>query len=260
MSGVALVGAGLLTGWGPGVAALPADARAAAAGRAVITVETPRLDGDRFRRATRECLLGVAAVDALLTDAGLSREAIEGNGTALLYVTAGAYGASNRAFIESAAAGTLHFPYTAASAVPAEVSIEFGLTGRYVILIGGATATIDALWQAGRLVSTGVCPRALVLAVETFTECADLWRRSRWLLRRPLVEAAACVLLGPGSGGLRVGPGEAAAVLERVAARRAGETLACEPLVALALARASREDWGALTGRWRGRRAVLVTA
>ena len=260
MSGVALLGAGLLTGWGPGLAALPAEAGAAAAGRTVIAVETPRLDGDRFRRATRECLLAVAAVDALLTDAGLSREAIEGGATALIYVTAGAYGASNRAFVESAAPGTLHFPYTAASAVPAEVSIEFGLTGRYLILIGGAATTIDALWQAGRLVSTGACQRALVLAVETFTECADLWRRSRWLLRSPLVEAAGCVLLGAGRAGLRVGPGEAAAGLERTTARRAGETLACEPLVALALARASGEDWGTLTGHWRGRRAVLTTA
>ena len=49
---------GLVTGWGEGAAALPPDARAAAGGRAVIPLERPALDGERFRRATRECLLG----------------------------------------------------------------------------------------------------------------------------------------------------------------------------------------------------------
>ena len=59
-----VLGVGLLTGWGAGVAALPEDARRAAGERRVVTAATPPLAGERFRRATRECLLGVAAVEA----------------------------------------------------------------------------------------------------------------------------------------------------------------------------------------------------
>src|SRR5439155_25387761 len=143
------------------------------------------------RRATRECLLGVAAVEAALRESGLSRAAVAGPRTALVYVTAAAYAASNKEFIEGAGT-TLHFPYTAPSAVPAEVAIEYGLTGGDVILVGGAAAAVDALWQAGTLLAAGRADTALVLAVETFDECADLWARGRWAAPRPLVEAAAC--------------------------------------------------------------------
>ena len=65
---------GLLTGWGEGVAALPDEARAAARGRGVMPLPRPTLNGERFRRATRECLLGVVAVEAMLRDAGIDRE------------------------------------------------------------------------------------------------------------------------------------------------------------------------------------------
>jgi hypothetical protein len=253
----------VLTGWGEGLAALPADARRAAGSRSLIPFAAPLLRGERFRRATRECLSGVAAVYALLREAGLGSEAIEGGDTALIYVTAGAYGASNRAFIEAAGAGgresggALYFPYTAPSAVPAEVTIEFGLRGPYVILIGGAAATIEALWQAGRMLAEGACARALVLAVETFAECADLYGRGRWLVERPLVEAAACALLLPSDSGVRAGPAERASRLEETVRRRAGETFACAPLIGLALARAAGDDPWELTGRWRGRRLAL---
>jgi hypothetical protein len=250
-----------VTGWGAGVSALPADARAAAAGRRVVAFPSPPPAAERFRRATRECLLGVAAVEALLGDAGLAREDIRGSGTALVYVTAGAYGAANRAFVEggSVASSTLHFPYTAPSAVPGEVAIEFGLTGAYEILIGGAAATIDALWRATELLAGGRCARALVLAVETFAECEDLYARGRWLVRPPLVESAACALLMPGRLAATYAPAEAPSPLETLARARTGETLACAPLIALALARAAGEAGGvSLTGEWRGRRAGLT--
>src|SRR2546422_309531 len=133
---------------------------------------------------------------------------------------------------------TLHFPYTAPSAVPAEVAIEFGLTGPYVILLGGAAATIDGLWQATLQVGRGRCRRALVLAVETFSECEELWARGRWLLRPPLVESAACALLIPGPSRATYAPASTESPLEALARARAGETLACAPLIALALARA----------------------
>src|SRR6266849_137721 len=277
-TGTTVEAVAVLTGWGHGIRALPADAARAAAGRAVIPLFRPVLEGERFRRATRECLLGVAAVDSLLRESDITRDMIRGSATALIYVTGAAYGASNQAFIVAesmrqartegglsekrpgsvASSGTLHFPYTAPSAMAGEVAIEFGLTGPYGILIGGAAATIDALWQATRLLAGGRCERALVLAVETFEECAALYARGRWLVRRPLVEAAACALLVPGALRARYDAPRTPSTLETLARVRAGETLACAPLIALALAR----DGGAagsvsVTGEWRGRRAGL---
>lgn len=250
--------AGVLTGWGTGVAALPDDATRAAQGRRVMSIPRPALTGDRFRRATRECLLGVAAVEAMLTDGGLTREAIAGPDTGFVYVTAAAYGAANASFVKGEGQpGTLHFPYTAPSAVPAEVAIEFGLRGAYVILLGGASAAVDALWQADLLVRRGRCARALVLAVETFEDCEDLYERARWLAPGPLVEAAACVLVTADGPAIAYGSGGEASRLEAEVQARAGETLACGPLIALALARAQGQAAAAVTGRWRGRRARL---
>jgi len=261
MPGVDLEAVGVITGWGEGLHALPDDATGASAGQSSLTIERPSLDGERFRRATRECLLGVAAVQAVLAKSGRSAQDIDGGATALVYATAAAYGSSNRAFVEAApTAGTLHFPYTAASAVPAEVAIEFQLTGPYVIFVGGATATIEALAHAARLIERGECERALVLAVETFRECEDLHARTRWLLHRPLVESAACALLGAGTGRLSLADATAPSSLARHARRRAGETLACEPLIALALGLESGDDRLHVTGEWRGRRLGLEWA
>jgi hypothetical protein len=248
---------GLLTGWGEGVRALPEDAAAAAGGRRVIAIPRPDVTGDRFRRATRECLLAVGAVAAMLREAALGADDIAGARTGLVYVTAAAYGASNRNFIEGAG-GTLHFPYTAPSVVPAEVAIEYSLRGPYVIVIGGGSATLDALWQADRLLARGACERALVLAVETFAECADLYARARWVARAPLTEAAACALLLP--DGRRAARADASepSPLEALATRRAGTTLACGPLIAAALARAGGSARPVLTGQWRGRRGRVA--
>ena len=177
-AGVAVEGIAVLTGWGQGIQALPADAARAAAGRAVISLPRPELEGERFRRATRECLLGVAVVDTLLREHHIARDTVRGSATALIYVTGGAYGASNHAWVAADTArpaepddrsgerrrsvsGTLHFPYTAPSVMSGEVAIEFGLTGPYGILIGGAAATIDGLWQATVLLAAGRCERAL---------------------------------------------------------------------------------------------------
>ena len=263
MSGAALRGTdlravGVITGWGEGIAALPADAAGAAAGRSTLAIDRLPLPGERFRRATRECRLGVAAVQAMLDAAGMAREDIVGPDSALLYATAAGYGASNRAFIEAAATGSaLHFPYTAPSAVPAEVAIEFGLTGAYVIFTGGATTTLEALAHAAGLLRRGECERALILSVETFRECEDLHARGRWLLRRPLVESAACALLTAGAGRLSITDGPGPADLGADVRRRAGETLACEPLIALALGLESGDDRLCVTGEWRGRRLAL---
>lgn len=256
MSGASVAAIGLLTGWGVGLTALPDDARRAAAGRRVIPMARPTTVSDRFRRASRECLAAIAATDDALCAAGLDRDAVRGSGTGIVYVTTGAYASANRAFIEHTA-GTF-FPYTAPNAVPAEVTIELQLRGPYVTLIGGAATTLDGLWHAAGLLDAGACERVLVLAVETFEECADLYDRARWLLDRPLVEAAACaVLVVGGSAPLRYAVAGEAGTFDRQARARAGETLACEPLIALALGLEASVHAMHLTGAWRDRRVAL---
>ena len=247
---------GLLSGWGGGVATLPLDASKAAGGRSVLAVERPALDPDRFRRSRRECLMGVAAVSAMLEDAGLGPEAIAGERTALLFATAAAYAPSNREFIE-ARGGSMYFPYTAAAAVPAEVAIEFGLTGPYEILVGGAPVTMYAIARAAALLEMGACDRALVLAVEVFEECADLFERLRPPFEGPLVEGAACLWLEPGEGTLTFERRRGRSDEEGVR-RRLGEMLACEPLAALALARETvGHEAVQVQGSWRGETARL---
>jgi len=257
MRGPALRGLGVLSGWGRGAAALPEDARVAAAGRPVVSLGRPAREGERWRRATREGLLGLAAVEAALEDAGAERAAIAGAGTALVYVTAAAYGPSNRRFIEGAG-GSIHFAETAPAVAPAEVSIELGISGPYMILLGGPPATLRAIGHAAMLLETAACDRALVLAVEIFDECADLYARAGRLAGRPLVEAAACLWLERGDGVLRLGAG--AKSPEALALRRRlGETFACEPLLALDCWR-RRSPVGTLelTGRWRGEATRLT--
>ena len=259
---------GLHTGWGRGAAAVPASARAASAGRDVVPLDpsagalAPYV-GERFRRATRECLWALASVQAMLEDDGAAREAIAGDRTALIFVTAAVYAASNRAFIEGG--GGTHFAYTAPAVVPAEVAIEFGLTGASTVFIGGPPATLHAIRHAATLLHAGACDRALVLAVETFAECEDLYRRGRRLAGRPLVEAAACLWLEPGEGTLRLedaGTGSGGPRGADAVRRRVGETFACEPLAALALWHHAghRTPPGVppvLCGRWRGERVQL---
>jgi hypothetical protein len=248
---------GLVTGWGRGVAALPESPRDAAGGRAVVVATPSRVGSDRMRRATRECLLAVEAVDVLLEEGGLTPAALAGAGTALVYVTAAAYGASNRAFIEGGG-GALHFPYTAPSAVPAEVAIEFGVHGPYAVLIGGPAATIDALGHAAALLARGACARAVVLAVETFAECEGLHARGRWLVERPLVEAAAAALLEPGPPTPERGAVDARALRAGESVTGPANALSAGPLIALALAQARGASALTVRGRWRGREASLT--
>src|SRR5256885_13247689 len=57
-----VLGVGLLTAWGEGVAALPDDARRAAAERRVVATATPAIARERVRRATPEGPPAVAPV------------------------------------------------------------------------------------------------------------------------------------------------------------------------------------------------------
>jgi len=243
------------SGWGAGLGVLPEDARGAAGRRGVIPLGEPALDHERFRRATRDCLWGVAAVEAMLEDGGACRGAIAGDRTGLIYVTAAAYGPSNRAFIERTSA--VSFPYTAPAAVSAETAIEYGITGPVNIFIGGPVTTLRAIWQGAALLASGVCDRMLVLAVELFEECADLYGQTRRPSPDPLVEAAGCLWLEPGRGELRLDRGLARASRNGVR-KRLGETMACEPLAAIGLARPLPESGLTVDARGCGERARLM--
>jgi hypothetical protein len=251
-------GLGLLSGWGAGIDALPADAGLAAAGRPVVALPRPVRDGDRFRRSSREALLALAAVEAAIEDAGATRGAVAGDDTALVYVTAAAYGASNRHFIEGRS-GSIHFATTAPAVVPAEIAIELGVRGPYTILIGAGPAALRGIWHAAALLEAGACARALVLAVEIFEECADLYARGRRPSALPLVEAAGCVWLEAGRGTLSLEARRAPARGLSPVRGRLGETLSCEPIAALEAWR-RRGDAGTLDLRsaWRGELARLV--
>jgi Beta-ketoacyl synthase, N-terminal domain len=223
----------------------------------VLTLPRPEARDERHRRATRECLLALAAVEAMLEDARVGSSAIAGERTALLYATAAAYASSNREFI--AGGGSIHFAYTAPAVVPAEVAIEFGVTGPYSIFLGGPPATLRAIWQAAIWLDEGACDRALVLVVETFAECADLYWRARRLTGWPLVEGAGCLWLEPGRGQLLVDSRRAAAGRDGKSRAGSGQMFGCEPLATIE--RWRRAAVGGpleLTGFWRGERTRLA--
>jgi hypothetical protein len=216
-----IVSSGLISGWGTGLHSLPADARAAADGCRILPVVCPVSDQERLRRATRECALAVAAVELAIQSSPLTHSDLAGPRTALIYASASAYAAANWAFLTGGREQTVYFPYTAASAVPGEVTIQFGITGPYLSLLSGANAGIEALWQAALLLTHQQCDRAVVLGVETFTECEDLFAMGRWLLSAPLVETATCLIL------------ERHAVLARIGYRSGSDSNRLAPLEAV---------------------------
>lgn len=188
-------GTSLLTGWGEGLHCLPTDAYAAAAGRRILPLSTPQFADDHLRRATRECLLAITAVEQALLHSSWSATELAGQRTALVYASASSYVAANWAFLHADTSSAMYFPYTAPSAVPGEVSMYFNITGPYLSFLSGANAGLEALWQAATLLNTDQCDRALILGVETFIECEDLYTRGRRLFSMPLVETAVCLLL-----------------------------------------------------------------
>jgi len=188
-------GTSVITGWGEGLQSLPANATTAAAGRQILPLSTPQFADDRLRRATRECALAITAVEQALLHSSVSAADLAGQRTALVYASASSYVAANWAFLHADTSSVMYFPYTAPSAVPGEVSMYFNITGPYLSFLSGANAGLEALWQAVTLLNNDQCDRALILAVETFVECAELYTRGRRLLSWPLVETAVCLLL-----------------------------------------------------------------
>ncbi len=188
-------GYSLTTGWGEGLQSLPTNARDAANGRRILPAPTPVREDDRLRRATRECVLAVAAVEQALANSAMTRDDLEGPRTALIYASASAYASANWSFLTPDQGTAMYFPYTAPSAVPGEVTIQYGITGPYLSFLSGANAGIEALWHAATLLTTDQCDRALILGVETFMECEALYTAGRWLLGTPLVETAICLIV-----------------------------------------------------------------
>ena len=188
-------GYSLATGWGDGLQSLPANAHTAAAGRSLLRLPTPVRDDDRLRRATRECVLAVTAVENALANCNMTHDELAGPRTALVYASASSYAAANWAFLNDAQGA--YFPYTAPSAVPGEVTIQYGISGPYLSFLSGANAGVEALWHAATLLSTDQCDRALILSVETFAQCETLYTTGRWLLDMPLVETAICLIIEP---------------------------------------------------------------
>lgn len=224
----AVRGWSLLTPWGGGLSSLPPNVHSVARAQRILPIATPPLASERLRRATRECLLGVAAVEAALDHGQMSHHEVAGPRTALVFASASAYAAANWTFLTGGTETALHFPYTAPSAVPGEVTIQFGITGPYLTLLSGANAGIEALWQAVTLLTTAQCDRAIVLGVETFQACAELYAAGRWLLGTPLTEVAACLILERRASlaGVRYGAARGEHGLQRLAQQEPVQTLA----------------------------------
>ena len=192
---MSLRGASLATGWGAGLDCLPHQVQAATAGRRIIPLPATSLDDERVRRATRECVLAIQAVERAIDQSSLSAPDLAGQRTALVYASASSYIAANWEFLHADTSSVMYFPYTAPSAVPGEVGMRFHITGPYLSFLSGANAGLEALWQASRLLVNNQCDRALVVSVETFAECEALFAAGRRWLSFPLVESALCLIL-----------------------------------------------------------------
>ncbi|MGE3539708.1 MAG: beta-ketoacyl synthase N-terminal-like domain-containing protein [Candidatus Tectimicrobiota bacterium] len=230
---------------------MPAYVRRAAAGQRILALPTPVVEPGRLRRATRACLLGVAAVSAALAHGHMGPEDVAGARTALVFASASAYAAANWTFLTGGTENALHFPYTAPSAVPGEVSIHYGLTGPYLTLLSGANAGIEALWQAVTLLQTGQCDRAIVLGVETFQECAALYAAGRWLLGTPLSEVAGCLILAwhPGLAEVRYRAARGASALRELL-QAEQHTRPGAVYLSTATARAGQEAAAVIRAQW----------
>ena len=76
MRAPALRALGFLSASGRAAEASSEDARVGGPGRPVLSLGRPTPHDDRLRRATRECLLALAAVEAMLEDGEVRREAV----------------------------------------------------------------------------------------------------------------------------------------------------------------------------------------
>ena len=192
-------GIGVMTGWGEGPPR-PRSGRSRRPRHAPVTVPTPALGGDRFRRATRECLLAVAVAKAAVAETlDVPRPSwpvpAPGCCTRARRRTRPPIGRSSRTRRRRRC--TSRTPRRARC--PGEVTIEFGIRGPSSI----SWAALRRLSRA--LVCCAVAgrrraDRVLVLGSRRCTRCGTCSVRHAVFTPRPLVEGTSCLLLERGRG------------------------------------------------------------
>ena len=254
-------GLGVLSGWGRGAAALPEDARGRGGGTPGGFPRPPRrATATAWRRTTREGLLAVAAVEAALDDAGARPAAIAGERTALVYVTAAAYGASNRRFIEGRG-GSIRFAETA----PGRRARRGGHRARRVAAPTPSSSAVRPRRSGPSSMRRSCSSPARATARWCWPSRSSRNARTSTRARRSIDRPAAGRGRRPASGSspgaarsvsspARGGAGPTAALR-----RRLGETFSVEPLAALDFwRRSATRGTLELAARWRGRSTRLV--
>ncbi|MGW7265667.1 beta-ketoacyl synthase N-terminal-like domain-containing protein [Streptomyces sp. NPDC054842] len=105
----------------------------------------------------------------------------------------------------------LDAPNASSNVIASTVAIRYGFTGPNLAVCSGATAGLDAVALASRLVRAGRARRAVVVGVEPADPVAVRLAALRAGTPAPLTAAAGCLLLGlpgawPAATGLRIGP------------------------------------------------------
>ncbi|MFI6564021.1 beta-ketoacyl synthase N-terminal-like domain-containing protein [Streptomyces sp. NPDC050534] len=101
-------------------------------------------------------------------------------------------------------------PNASSNVIASTLAIRYGFTGPNLAVCSGATAGLDALSLARRLILAGRAPRAVVVGVEPADPVAVRLAALRAQGPAPLAAGAGCLLLGepgawPGTTGVRLG-------------------------------------------------------
>ncbi|MFJ9540011.1 beta-ketoacyl synthase N-terminal-like domain-containing protein [Streptomyces sp. NPDC101225] len=104
----------------------------------------------------------------------------------------------------------LDAPNASSNVIASTLAIRYGFTGPNLAVCSGATAGLDALSLARRLILAGRAPRAVVVGVEPADPVAGRLAALREEGPAPLAAGAGCLLLGepgawPGGTGVRLG-------------------------------------------------------
>lgn len=153
-----------------------------------------QLGAKTARRLDDLCLFGLAAVDALLLQAGLPPGALQGGRHGLVLGTALGCLESDLEFYTGAhktqgpPSNPRIFAYTLPNIVLGEVAIRHGLMGENLVVSAGRVSGLSALIEAAGRVQSGAWTRAVVLMVEAAGPGASA-------LQSPPVARASAVLL-----------------------------------------------------------------
>jgi 3-oxoacyl-[acyl-carrier-protein] synthase III len=126
----------------------------------------------RLRRASPISHFATAAAMRCLQDAGLEKNALAGNDTAMIFAASdGSVQYTRRFFegVETSGPGQgspLLFPETVYNAPASHVAAALGLAGPVVSLVGDSAVAMEACMLAGQILHAGTARRVLVLAAE----------------------------------------------------------------------------------------------